>query len=675
MMRVCEFDFVKRLFVRLNSLLMVVLMAALMSCVTSCSSDDVDSTDVGGSGVTISGNSTINIGSAGGEITISFNTSSSYTLTTDNPQMVTIKSGASGTSGQNRATLQVSENSSDGERWAEISISVSGYATTKIYTIVQSYSVSVDTRDEVMKWVDQRLKEEYYWLDIYGKAVENGAVDYTLSNDYQSKGFSNPYSEFLDRTLLSLEGNEADGSKDEDGNHTSLYSRISRTSAASSSTRSGSSVQGFGLGTYIILQVSQNPNNYAFPIDYVYPDSPAAKAGLKRGDRIYEINGAKLSDSNYADAWRTLNYGTSGSLSIGYQVVVDGESQIKTINLAAGTYSPNPIAYSKVLDLPAELNPSGKKIGYLSYLGFEADYDNDLISAMTSLAAQGVEEMVLDMRLNGGGSVDTSIKLASMMLSESEVGGVYAYLRRHKDNPYGDETCNIVKNNPATGQDLPNLNLSHLWVITTNWTASASEMVIKGLEGLDIPVKMIGLRTEGKNCGMDVMERVFGAYKYSYAPITFMNYNAKEDNDYADGIVPDTNFDDWLSKPILDENGNPQKNEQGQYMYKSNFDDLHLQRYIDRFPVPECDWAVVENDGENPFDVALYEAIMQINGTTALVPRTEQEATRAAEGSYVVRDMQKFNHKLKRQGGGSLYYGLDHRAKERAQAEAQSQEQ
>ena len=652
------------------------MMGLAVASAVSCGSDNVDGGESAvnsGTGVTISGGSSVNVGSAGGEIVLSFNTSASYTLSVDNAQMLTIKSGATGSAGQNRATLQVSANPTQDERWGEVRISVSGYPEVATVNIIQAYKVDVDTRDEVMKWVDERLLKEYYWLDIYGEAVKAGKVDYKLSNDYQNKGYSNPYQEFLDRTLLSLSGNEEDGSCDERGNHTRIYSYITRTSTASSSTRAGSASEGFGIVAQTIVHIKSNPNVYTIPVEHVYANSPAYHVGLKRGDVISEYNGQKIGDSNYVEAWYAINGYMSGTLNIGYDTEEDGQEVVKPLNLSMGTYYPNPVACSKVLELSEEMNPSGKKIGYLSYLQFDDAYDNELISAVRNLASEGIEELILDLRLNTGGSVDTSVILGSMLLDESHVGEVYAYLRRHPENPYGDNTCTLLKNDPSTQQDLPNLNLSRVWIITTNSTASASEMVIQGLRGLDIEVNLVGLKSEGKNCGMDVITKTMGAYKYTFAPITFMNYNAKEFNDYADGIVPDTNFDDWFVEPLRDEDGNIVRDENGVAMYDTLLDDKMLQAMINNFPIAQSDWAYVVNDGKHPFDVAVYESIMQINGTTSLVPKsdnTEQTAsTRSLGKRDYVKGLTQLKHNLKRPGGGSLYYGLHEREDEQAQAQ------
>jgi hypothetical protein len=321
-----------------------------------------------------------------------------------------------------------------------------------------------------------------------------------------------------------------------------------------------------------------------------------------------------------------LEYGT-GSMTIEGERMDRKSGRYLTYrhSLTSADYDPSPVAYYSVLKLDeeinAQINPDGKKIGYLSYLGFESEFNDDLIEALSYLAARGVTDLILDLRLNGGGSVDTSTMLGSMLLSEDYVGKTYATLKRNPENKLFpknelDTECLIVKNGIGEefeNTDLPNLNLPELWVITSSYTASASEMVIKGLEGLDIPVKLVGKTTNGKNCGMDVMEKVFGTYKYTYAPITFMNYNAKGDNDYSDGIKPGAPVVSGVSGVDFDKHyspANPTK------------DDLSYECYA--FPIPRANWAELnftksENGGYNfSGDFALYETVLRICGRTML---------------------------------------------------------
>ena len=148
-------------------------------------------------------------------------------------------------------------------------------------------------------------------------------------------------------------------------------------------------------------------------------------------------------------------------------------------------------------------------------------------------------------------------------------------------NPYGDEECLIT-------EQTTNLGIKHLYIIATGSTASASEMVIAGLRGLDVPVTIIGTRTEGKNCGMDVMVRTIDRYDYEFAPITFLNYNAKDFNDYADGFEADVDMTTYFA---------------------DDADKNHVQN-AKMFPMPQAPW------GMATYDLALHEAMTRVTGGT-----------------------------------------------------------
>ena len=471
---------------------------------------------------------------------------------------------------------------------------------------------------EVINWMDQRLKKEYYWMDEYNQ--KHGNFDLSLKWD-----------EFLGKTLLSLRTNGDDGNVDYEGKRY-LYSYVHRTPStkALDATRASlPTVTGYGIepSPYIVGASSidgYEKGDYCFVIEHTYSGSPAANAGLRRGDVILKADGKKITDATYEDIWDRILAASQGSTTLSVRVFNDKTEkyEFKDVSLTTSSFEQNPIAFYDLLNVNEKYYAIGdKKIGYLSYLGFESELNDDLIEALSYLAARGVTDLILDLRLNGGGSVDTSTMLGSMLLSEDYVRKTYATLKRNPENklfPQNelDTECLIVKNGIGEefeNTDLPNLNLPELWVITSSYTASASEMVIKGLEGLDVPVKLVGKTTNGKNCGMDVMEKVFGTYKYTYAPITFMNYNAKGDNDYSDGIKPGAPVVSGVSGVDFDKHyspANPTK------------DDLSYECYA--FPIPRANWAELnftksENGGYNfSGDFALYETVLRICGRTML---------------------------------------------------------
>lgn len=88
------------------------------------------------------------------------------------------------------------------------------------------------------------------------------------------------------------------------------------------------------------------------------------------------------------------------------------------------------------------------------------------------------------------------------------------------------------------------LGLERVFVIATGYTASASEIIINGLRGLDIEVNLIGTTTSGKNVGMEGFSTSFRNYDFLLYPVSFYIENAKGFRDYPDGFTPDYRLDD-----------------------------------------------------------------------------------------------------------------------------------
>lgn len=617
---------------------LMVAMVISMAAVAGCSEDPTNGEEnkqeqgQGGdytNGVQLPEESSKKCGPNQSLIKFNIKTSAGYKLEVDNSDMLIVRMNSSADKGGSFSVeMEVTQNKTGAERKGNVFITVNGYSRTKVMEVTQTAGAT----DEVVKWVDQRLQDEYYWLDEYKEKLNT--FDYTLA-----------YDKFLSTSLLSMTTNMEDGYVVEGTRY--LYSYITQESA----TRADDDRMENSFGILIAGRYFGGSNNTAIlVVEHVYPGSPAANAGLKRGDTITKVDNATIpapTDNAGIQQFYTLRSKLeSGTGSI----TIEGETYDKQTQkdivfrktLTAADYLPSPVAHYTVLEFDEAvakvINPDGKKIGYLSYLGFESEYDAELIEAMEYLAAKGITDLILDLRVNGGGSVNTSTMLGSMLLSESYVGKTYATLKRNPKNKlfpaeYLNDDCLITKNglgDELKNKDLPNLDLPELWVIASNSTASASEMVIKGLEGLDVPVHIVGKTTNGKNCGMDVMEKTFGSYIYTYAPITFMNFNAKGDNDYADGIKPQVNFDDYYNESNI------------QSSYQT------YQCYV--FPMPMNEWAEMnftpsENGGISiSGDFALCETVLRIGGRTMLksgtsaalqFKPTEMMTTRAAETKMV----------------------------------------
>lgn len=274
-------------------------------------------------------------------------------------------------------------------------------------------------------------------------------------------------------------------------------------------------------------------------VRYILPNSDASKKDIKRGDLFTAVNGTQLTVSNYqsllaADSY-TLNMATYNGTTF--------ESNGKTVALVKTTLDENPVFINKVI------TSGSSKIGYLMYNGFYANYDAQLNAAFAELKAQGITDLVLDLRYNGGGSIQTATRLASMITGQfttkifaKEKWNAKINAAFQVDNP---EYLNNRFVDKIDGAAINSLNLTKIYIITTSGTASASELVINGLAPY-ISVIQIGETTVGKNVGSVTLydSPTFGKlnrnpnHKYAMQPLVLKIVNASDFGEYTDGLKP-----------------------------------------------------------------------------------------------------------------------------------------
>nr|WP_314897318.1 S41 family peptidase [uncultured Flavobacterium sp.] len=283
-------------------------------------------------------------------------------------------------------------------------------------------------------------------------------------------------------------------------------------------------------------------------VRYIISDSDAATKDIKRGDLFTAVNGTQLTISNYQSLLGAENYTLNMADYNGTTIVSNG----KTVALTKTVLSENPILINKVIE------SGSHKIGYLMYNGFYANYDNQLNEAFGSLKAQGITDLVLDLRYNGGGSVLTATRLASMITGQF-TGEVFAKQQWNaKINAYFEsESPESLKNNftdKIGTTPINSLNLTKIYILTTKSSASASELVINGLKP-HINVVQIGDVTTGKNVGSVTLydSPTFGTenrnpkHRYAMQPIVLKIVNSDGFGDYYNGLQPDYELKETLS--------------------------------------------------------------------------------------------------------------------------------
>lgn len=300
--------------------------------------------------------------------------------------------------------------------------------------------------------------------------------------------------------------------------------------------------------------------------------STAEQKGIKRGDIIIGLNGQRFTTSNFNTLIEDY-YKDSVELILGKG---DGVTEKTKVSITREEVSDPAIHLTKVFD-----DVNGKKVGYLVYNGFRSSYDKDLNNEFGKLKAAGINELILDLRYNGGGSVLTCGYLASMIygegVAEKDVFAKTIYNKKHPNEgftlPFLSGIFQYNENGKyIQGADIP-LNrltgINKLYVLTTKWTASASEMIINGLRPY-MDVITIGQTTSGKNVGSITLydspnsdykdkETANKSHRFAMQPIVFQIYNKEDKSDYASGFTPDIDLDleykNWSGiLPFGDEN-------------------------------------------------------------------------------------------------------------------------
>ncbi len=257
-------------------------------------------------------------------------------------------------------------------------------------------------------------------------------------------------------------------------------------------------------------------------VTYTYADSPAQKAGLRRGDAIVKVNGKSLPLTTNANGEKTLS---KEAVDIINKELLGGDSvevelhgsPARTVKMTAVEMYEDPVLLSKVFDC------GGKKVGYLVFTSFTLDACEDLVRVAKEFKAEGVSELILDLRYNGGGFVFTERVLAALLAPEAEVlaGSVLStevfngnlsefYKSKNEDTNTYFETVVVDKDSNgelirSCSTEDANIGITKLYAIITGGSASASEAILCDLFPY-LDITLVGQQSHGKFCSGVMME-------------------------------------------------------------------------------------------------------------------------------------------------------------------------
>jgi C-terminal processing protease CtpA/Prc len=279
-----------------------------------------------------------------------------------------------------------------------------------------------------------------------------------------------------------------------------------------------------------------DPTNAVLRVRSVEPQGPAYGAGLRRGDTIIDIDGFTPAQVLAGAAGSVGAAGVTRTMH-----VRDTAGNVKSLQMVSATFPLTTVREVSVLN--STRNGVPIKVGYIDYTQFVSYSENDLIAAVSSFAAQGASELVLDLRYNGGGDVATARDLASLIAGARVAGQVFASLRFNDKNQAKNQT--ILFNAPPTATP----NLSRVVIIASASTASASELVINGLKPF-MGVVLIGRTTYGKPYGFEPFDYCGTVYN----AVNFESVNALGVGGYTSGIPPTCPVADDLDHQLGDPN-------------------------------------------------------------------------------------------------------------------------
>jgi C-terminal processing protease CtpA/Prc len=304
---------------------------------------------------------------------------------------------------------------------------------------------------------------------------------------------------------------------------------------------------GIDLGYGITWSRGSSTAPRTWLVTVVEPGSPAEAAGLKRGDLLITVDGVDFINGSDKASVDKINAGLFPE--------VEGASHTFTLRRAvtnnydvtmkARQVNVAPVKNTKVIDTATG------KVGYIDFESHNQVSEKQLIDAFTTLKTAGVNDLVLDMRYNGGGLLYVASELAYMIAGPTVTSGKVFERPQYNDKTPTQPAINFLSTAygfpapvPAkAGTVLPYLGLKRVTILTTKGTCSASEAVINGLRGVDVEVNVIGDTTCGKpyaftptpNCGT------------TYFSIEFKGVNNKGYGDYADGMAPTCSVSDDMT--------------------------------------------------------------------------------------------------------------------------------
>jgi carboxyl-terminal processing protease len=274
-----------------------------------------------------------------------------------------------------------------------------------------------------------------------------------------------------------------------------------------------------GYGVSVAALELERDSRLPLFVRYVEPRSPAAAQDLRRGDQVITINGRAVADLIAADDFAALSAGQVGDT---LTLVLRRAGVDRTVTLRAEVFNLTPVSGTEVFR-----TPDGRLFGYVAVKDMISQSLAPMETAFARFKREGVQDVVIDLRYNGGGLVSAGGTLASYIAGLRGNGLSYATLLYNDKQTSRNENFRFASLGSALGTP-------RVFVLVGRRTCSASEQVINGLRGAGVEVVAIGETT----CGKPVGSVPTSACGTTYSAINFESVNQRNEGRYFDGFAP-----------------------------------------------------------------------------------------------------------------------------------------
>jgi carboxyl-terminal processing protease len=279
-------------------------------------------------------------------------------------------------------------------------------------------------------------------------------------------------------------------------------------------------------------------------VAFVFDQAPAGQDGWKRGWEIIEINGRPITSYRTSNGGYSFNLGPNeiGIFNTFKFRLPDGSETTRTID--KGAFQTNSVLHRDVIE------EGGKKIGHWVYQSFRATQgltptrSQEVEDSFSFFESEGINELIIDLRYNGGGSVAVTEQILNYLVPSSAARSVMYTNKHNQSKTSNNRTVNFNKKG--------GIDLDRVIFITSRSSASASELLINCLSPY-MEVVLLGDNTYGKPVGsfpLSNFSRTLGQNNVELVPITFAIANANGSADYFEGFpanfrVGDDPAKDW----------------------------------------------------------------------------------------------------------------------------------